>query len=300
MNKKDGINTIRKLSSIFTGRELYNFLIKDKSQSFYDIINEYRKKEKINTSSTYYKLIKNLYNKIYPHYRNEYFFKNLIANQIFLRESNLFETSYLSEFPIGNSIADIVIVNKSSKVFEIKTELDSPTRLKSQLDDYRKTFEQIYLVTHENLKEKYCRLLPDDIGLYTINENLDVRLEKYATLNSSLEFDTMFSFLRLSEMENIILQVYESLPKVRQVQKYKAYRILLRYLPIDEFNIYWKSEISKRTNSQIKKTLRKGSIPIELTHWSLTKIKSQKDLAILKSKFSKPIIKNQNTCISHF
>lgn len=300
MNNKNGVNKIKKLSTLFTGKELYNFFVKDNYRYFFNIINEYFKNEKIYSCATYYDIIKDLYYKIYPNYRNEYFFKNLIANKIFLKESNLFESSYLSEFPIGNSVADVIIVNKSSKVFEIKTELDSPSRLKRQLEDYRKSFEQIYLVTHKKLKEKYLDLLPDDIGLYLISENLDVRLEKYATLNLSLDFDTMFSFLRLSEMENIILHVYEALPKVRQVQKYKAYRILLRYLPINEFNTLWKSEISKRTKNKIKRVLKNGTLPSELTHWSLTKIKSHKDLDKVKTKFSESIIKNQETCTFHF
>lgn len=73
----------------------------------------------------------------------------------------------LNEFRIGASIADTVLINGTNKVFEIKTELDTPERLTTQLQDYYKGFSEVYVFTHYSLAAKYVQLLPAHIvGLH--------------------------------------------------------------------------------------------------------------------------------------
>ena len=60
--------------------------------------------------------------------------------------------------------------NGCSKVFEIKTEFDSDFRLPLQLENYKKAFNQIYLIVPETklkLYEKY----DSSIGLITFNSS---------------------------------------------------------------------------------------------------------------------------------
>lgn len=113
---------------------------------------------------------KYMYNALMLNYRNEYVYKNLIINKILLGRHNLNTTTALSEFRIGKSIADLVLLNGTSKVYEIKTELDTQYRLEKQLYDYKKVFEQIYIVTHISLADKFSKLTDDRIGVLALTE----------------------------------------------------------------------------------------------------------------------------------
>src|SRR5690242_19341343 len=84
-------------------------------------------------------------------YRHEYLYKANLLSHYILKKYSLSDSVLLNEFKIARSIADLVLVNGTDKVFEIKSELDSPLRLKTQIDDYYKAFSEIYIVTHFSL-----------------------------------------------------------------------------------------------------------------------------------------------------
>src|SRR5690606_23088535 len=104
-------------------------------------------------------LIMYSYQILEQHYRHEYIYKNKLLSDFVLQNYALDDTILLNEFRIGQSIADTVLVNGTNKVFEIKTELDSPERLQSQLQDYFRSFTEVYVFTHKTLIEKYQKIL---------------------------------------------------------------------------------------------------------------------------------------------
>jgi len=60
------------------------------------------------------------------------------------------KATIFSEFRVGKSVADLAIFNGSSKVFEIKTEFDSDIRLEIQLKNYKKIFNEVFLIITES------------------------------------------------------------------------------------------------------------------------------------------------------
>lgn len=111
-------------------------------------------------------LIAPSYQILEQNYRHEYFYKNKLLNDYVLMHYALDDTVLLNEFRVGDSIVDVVLVNGTNKVFEIKTELDTPERLKPQLDDYYKAFTEVYVFTHTTLADNtfvYCPLM---LGYY--------------------------------------------------------------------------------------------------------------------------------------
>lgn len=58
-------------------------------------------------------------------YRNEYFYKNTIFNQLLVQKHDLYNTAALTELPIADSKADFVMINGKGVVYEIKTDLDN-------------------------------------------------------------------------------------------------------------------------------------------------------------------------------
>ncbi len=62
-------------------------------------------------------------------YRNEYYFKNTLFNQL-VKHYGLENSVVLDEFKIGGSIADFVFLNGEARVYEIKTAFDDLSKLK--------------------------------------------------------------------------------------------------------------------------------------------------------------------------
>ncbi len=199
----------------------------------------------INTVGDYYKYI---YNTLLSCYRNEYVYKNLLINKKLLGRHNLNTATVLNEFKIGKSIADMVLLNGVSVVYEIKTELDSLYRVKSQIADYRKVFEHIYIVTHISLAEKYASMLDDTIGIIALTANNTLKTIREATKN--VEFfnsATMIKCLRKGEYSNIIKNYFGDIPRTTAVKYYTACKELFAQIPTEELHAMMLRELKKRT-----------------------------------------------------
>src|SRR5690606_29584477 len=105
------------------------------------------------------------YNHLLSNYRHEYIYKTSLLNAYILQKYSLKDSVILNEFKVGASKADVVLVNGTNKVFEIKTELDSPERLKTQIADYYKVFSEVFIVTHHSLVNKYKAVLEEKVGI---------------------------------------------------------------------------------------------------------------------------------------
>jgi hypothetical protein len=171
--------------------------------------------------------IQYLLDKSYTHlqkdYRHEYVYKTKLLSDFVLKNYRFNDTIILNEFRLGRSIADMVLINGTNKVFEIKTELDNPDRLASQLDDYFKVFSSVYLVTHHSLTSKYKCIVNSHVGIIEFDENLTLGINREAQIeNSLLSNQTMMKSLRKSEFLNIIVQLFGQLPDAPPVKLYRA------------------------------------------------------------------------------
>ena len=205
------------------------------------------------------------YNSLLNNYRNEYVYKNLIINKILLGKHSLNTTTILNEFKIGKSIADLVLLNGTSKVFEIKTELDSSFRCHSQISDYRKVFENIYLVTHITLVEKYITELEPYIGIIALTENKTLRIIRESTRHTeNLDSETMIKCLRKGEYSNIIKRYFGELPKTTAVNFFSACKDLFAQIPVEALHDMMLVELKKRTIREKEKFKSDDTVPPEL------------------------------------
>lgn len=117
---------LRDFSTAFSRSAFTDVLLFDDFSRFDWLRAQYRLRSK-----TYAGLIRGAYAAISKDYRCEYVYKNELVN-LLLRRYGTRSTVYFSEFRVGSSIADMVMFNGESKVFEIKTEYDSPRRLDRQ------------------------------------------------------------------------------------------------------------------------------------------------------------------------
>lgn len=76
------------------------------------------------------------------------------------------------EMVIGDSRVDICRINGSSYAYEIKTEYDTFDRLETQMQDYLKTFEKVYVIVPNTRVEAVRPLIPESCGIISYRTTL--------------------------------------------------------------------------------------------------------------------------------
>lgn len=177
---------------------------------------------------TYGEAISRVYHYMSSSYRNEYFFKNTILNQLLVDKHDLYSTAALTELPIAESKADFIMINGKGIVYEIKTDLDNFNRLQNQINDYYKAFKYVYIVVGYKQYEKAKEVLDSSsVGIYVMSKNGKLICRRKAKCNDKdLSYETMFAILRKKEYENILIKHFGKLP---EVNNFKYYRECLKW-----------------------------------------------------------------------
>ncbi len=162
------------------------------------------------------------YSHLLQEYRHEYIYKTSLLSSFILKNFSLKESVILNEFKIGKSKADVVLVNGSNKVFEIKTELDSPERLKTQIFDYYKAFSEVYIVTHHSLQDKYLKIMEPQVGLMVFESDNSLAVaRKSLPCSEYLDSTVMLKCLRKQEYLYVIQSLDGSVPSTTAVNLFK-------------------------------------------------------------------------------
>lgn len=167
--------------------------------------------------------ISEIYYRMDREYRNEYFYKNTIFNQLLLQKHDLYHTAALTELPIGDSKADFIMINGRGVVYEIKTDLDNLSRLGNQIHDYYKVFSYVYVVVGKKQLPHVKEFLKDQkVGIYELTGSGRLICRRKAKYNrDDLSHSVMFRVLRKSEFEAILLKHFHKLPAVNSFQYYR-------------------------------------------------------------------------------
>jgi hypothetical protein len=211
-------------------------------------------------------IIKSLYKSLQKKYRCEYVYKNNLFIEIFKKEK-LESTLMLNELKIGASKADLVLLNGSVRVYEIKTELDGLGKLSKQLNDYQKFADKVYVVTDEKFAEKIKVEYADtNIGIIVLDAKNKLQTIKEADKNSSLfDFDTIFKILRKQEYLDLVADNFGFVPDVPNTKIFRACYELLASKDIVDFQEQVLNKLKER--KLINPNLLKSSkTPRELKH----------------------------------
>ena len=243
------ISQLRDYSSLFSRSQVLAWLKNDFSSINFKI-ERYDEKWLNRDNSTYLDYLKHIYTILADNYQNEYIFKNEFLNNWLIKELGETNSQIFSEFRVGNSIADLVIFNGCSKLFEIKTELDSDSRLTLQLQNYEKAFNQIFLIIPKsklNIYEKQDA----SIGLITYDPKSDNTFSVYrkAKLNLDIEPSAIMSILHTNEYKSIVTKYFGFLPQITSFNQYKICGDLLFEIPKDSLNNLFIDEMKKRSSS---------------------------------------------------
>lgn len=249
------LNQLRDYSSLFSRSEVEQWSIGNFT-SINQKITRYDNHWVSYKNATYISYLKHLYKILELHYPNEYIFKNTFLNEWLIDELGKSSSKVFNEFRVGKAVADLVMFNGNSKVFEIKSELDTDTRLDLQLKNYLQAFNQVYLIVPESKISTYQKY-DQNVGIITYNSS---RLKKFqlfrnAVLNTNINADVIMDILHTPEYKSIIKTYLGDLPKMTSFDQYNICKNIIRQIPLDELNKLFidimkkrvfKPEISKR------------------------------------------------------
>lgn len=243
------IDQLRDYSSLFSRGQVLSWQKMDFSAINYKI-ERYDNKWLNSQKQTYLDYLKYVYSILADNYQNEYVFKNEFLNNWLIKELGETNSQIFSEFRVGNSIADLVMFNGCSKIFEIKTELDNDSRLTLQLENYQKAFNQIFLIIPKSKVHIYEKQ-DTSVGIITYDpssENL-FSIYRNAMRNLDIETSVVMSILHTNEYKSIVRQHYGYLPKMTSFNQFKVCSELIFDIPKEKLNKLFIDEMKKRSSS---------------------------------------------------
>ncbi|WP_372028964.1 sce7726 family protein [Pseudomonas kurunegalensis] len=159
------------------------------------------------------------YEDIRKNYRNEYYLKNTIAQKILIGKHSLNTTTALTEFRVGKSKADCIIINGHSTCYEIKSNYDNLDRLDSQLEQYKKLFDKVYVVAEESQLEKIQNFDLKDVGLLQLTRRGTLSTVKEAgIITRPIDAKLLIRSLRVSEYTEIVKNIYGQVPNLANTE----------------------------------------------------------------------------------
>lgn len=99
--------------------------------------------------------------------------------------------------------ADVVLANGRLWGFEIKSDLDTLTRLKGQLETFTKYFEKFVLVLAERFVEEMLETIPDGVGLWSADK-LGNLTQKIAPKQTQLSPEAYISLMTVTELRKLL------------------------------------------------------------------------------------------------
>lgn len=207
--------------------------------------------DKIDPAMTFREFIDCIYNFLFKNYRNEYVYKNVIANKILLSKHSLNTTQMLTEFRVGKSKADVVILNGSSTVYEIKSQYDSFIRLETQINSYFDIFDYVNVITSFSQAHKLESILPENTGILVLTDRNTISTIRNAKSNQeNINLSILFDSLRKTEYLSVIKNYYGVLPNVPNTQIYQECKKLYCEIPLTYAHDLTIGILKNRNNSK--------------------------------------------------
>lgn len=230
-----------------------------------------------------------IYSFLLKNYKNEYIYKNAIANKILLGKHSLNTSHLLNEFRVGKCKADAVVLNGTSTVYEIKSEYDSFVRLENQVNAYLQVFDNINVITSELQAEKLANLLPEKIGIMILTSHNSIKTKRASESNvKNINLGLLFESLRKVEYTSVIKEYFGSIPEVPNTQIFRVCKELFCSIPIEEAHNLTIKILRKRRKTQVLMEFINNA-PSSLSAYGLSKCSDKEKMQALISRFSFPI-----------
>lgn len=227
-------NQLRDFSSLFMRSEVRRWL-KNDYRSIDMKLNRYNIFEK-NKGNSYLLVLRNLYALLSTHYPNEYILKNEFLNKWLINELGNCNSIIFNEFRVGKAIADLAMFNGISKVFEIKTILDKEYRLSNQLLEYKKIFNEVYIIVPLVQLPKYLNYDKTTGIIVYDNNSKNFNLIRLSEINYNIDADVIMEVLHTKEYIKIATDYFQEIPKMNSFDQFDICKGLISKIPNEELN----------------------------------------------------------------
>lgn len=164
--------------------------------------------------------------------RSEYVYKAALAQKTILGVHNLNTAALLSEYRVGSSKADIVVVNGTTTVYEVKSERDKLCRLPGQIEDYLKVFGRVNVILAEKHVEEAKKILPESVGIHRLTSRNQISVVREGLDNSNNVISSaIFNSLSLREASDVLMELGINTPSVPNTQLYSELAKIFESIP---------------------------------------------------------------------
>lgn len=268
---------IEVLSYLFSIRVLRSFTMPNNFSLFNKILKEasITKQiiEKYNNLGFFYDTVFNEVSK--SDRRNEYIYKAAIAHKYLLGYHSLNTAVLLDEFRTGLSKADLVLLNGTGTIYEIKSERDSLERLTKQIADYQQVFSCVNVITCSKQIKAVLTSVPESVGVLTLSNYYEITTERDAKKDyKKISSIGILNSLRRDEALTVLQNLGISLLPLPNTKLYQEmYAIFNKLNPIEVHDEMIKVLKLSRSQASLQKfisALPKSVQPVAL-NMSLTK-----------------------------
>lgn len=202
--------------------------------------------------------------------RHEYVYKAAITQKVLLGVHNLNTASMLTEFRVGNCKADVVILNGTGTVYEIKSERDTLSRLKNQIAAYLKVFASVNVIVGENHVESVLANSIPEVGVMHLSNSFSISTVREPCEDLSRVCPlAIFDCVNLNEAEKILKLQGLDCPSVANTKRFAVLKELFtRLTPEDAHRGL--VDILKKTRKQSSLESLLHEIPNSLHSAALT------------------------------
>ena len=164
-------------------------------------------------------------------HRVDFIFRAAISQNVLMGTHSLRTASMLNEFRVGSCKADLVILNGTATVYEIKSERDSLARLVNQVENYKRVFAKVNVIASESHIDGVLNTIPDDVGVMCLSKRYRITsVREAADRPERICPVTVFESLRMAEGISILRAMGVAVPDVPNTRKHTAMRDLFAML----------------------------------------------------------------------
>lgn len=165
-------------------------------------------------------------------YRHEYIYKSAITNKVLLGTHSLQTASMITEFRVADCKADVVILNGTGTVYEIKSERDTLTRLERQIAAYMDVFATVNVIVGENHTDSALDLTPPEVGVMELSSKHTIStIRPGENKPERTQSSAIFESINLQEAKIILRNLSIDVPEVPNTIMYDVCRDLFVKIP---------------------------------------------------------------------
>lgn len=222
-------------------------------------------------------------------HRDEYIYRAAITHKVLMGTHSLRTAAMLTEFRAGSSKADLVILNGTATVYEIKSERDSLVRLPNQIEDYKRAFANVNVIASEQHIDGILKTVPDDVGVMCLSRRYQI-----STVRKPIDCPericplTVFNSLRTVEATTILKSLGVAVPAIPNTQRHAVFRTL--FADLDPATLHLEMvRTLRRTRNMASLTDLVGQLPASLQAAGLSVSVRRGDHGRLKDAIATPL-----------